>query len=147
MCCIFSNTHKHTHILKTIKVNFMIFNIDLFSLNMFFFLLRIDHTQLVKNLDSLLNIRKYTFVLCSYFQFYEVQHLVGHILFWNRNISCHFMHNQMYSLKILERMGGMITFIIFIVTCAVNSLCQTTLKSPNYYLSLFRHLQIQYQFV
>lgn len=40
----------------------------------------------------------------------------------------------------------MITFIIFVVTCAVISLCQTTLKSPDYYLFLFRRLQIQYQF-
>lgn len=118
----------------------------LFSFKYVFFLLRIDHTWIVKNIDSLLNIRKYTFVLCSYFQLYEVQHLFGIILFWNRNFSCHYMHNQMYSLNIPEGMGGMITFIIFVVTCAVISLCQTTLKPPNYYLFLFRCLQIQYQF-
>lgn len=75
-----------------------------------------------------------------------MQHLFGIILFWNRNFSCHYMHNQMYSLNIPEGMGGMITFIIFVVTCAVISLCQTTLKPPNYYLLLFKCLQIQYQF-
>lgn len=140
MCC---HIFHHTHTLKTIKVNFIIFNIDLFStffVEMVFFLLRINHTWIVTNLDTLLNIRKYTFGLCSYFQFYEVQNSVGHILFWNRNLSCHFMHNQMYRLKILDGIWGMINFNIFVVTCAIISLCQTTLKSPNCYLSLFTRL-------
>lgn len=42
------------------------------------------------------------------------------------------MHNQMYSLQTLE---GMATFIIFVVTCVVIPLCQTTPNSPEYYLA------------
>lgn len=56
----------------------------------------------------------------------------GTTAFLSRNISCHFMHNQMYSLQTLE---GMATFIIFVVTCVVISLCQTTPNSPEYYLA------------
>lgn len=56
----------------------------------------------------------------------------GTTAFLSRNISCHFMHNQMYSLQTLE---GMATFIIFVVTCVVIPLCQTTSNSPEYYLA------------
>lgn len=56
----------------------------------------------------------------------------GTTAFLSRNISCHFMHNQMYSLQTLE---GMATFIIFVVTCVVIPLCQTTLNSPECYLA------------
>lgn len=41
----------------------------------------------------------------------------------------------------------MATFILFVLTCAVIPLCQTTPNSPEYYLSLFRRLQIRYQFI